>query len=221
MMRAVGLTLLSGLALLDPALAGQNEDLVEATAAFDRGEYAAALALMRPLADQGNAAAQVRLGLMYARGHGVPRDDAGAVRWYRKAAESGYAWGQTNLGYMYSMGRGVAKDDARAVEWYRMAAEQDFAMAQDNLGVMYRDGRGVTQDAAVAVDWFRTAATSGFSEGQNNLGGQRLPTRSWPRLSSHDVLRYFIPTCLDVLSFERLRARRARPSGRHLVFANT
>ena len=138
--------------------------------AYDRGDYPAALRIWTSLADLGNPTAQVRLGLMYARGHGVPRDDAEAVRWYRKAAEQGFAWGETNLGYMYSVGRGVDKDDAQAVEWYRKAAATDFAMAQDNLGVMYRDGRGVTRDPVAAVDWFRKAAAVGYLEGQNNLG---------------------------------------------------
>ena len=49
-------------------------------------------------AEQGFAAAQYNLGLMYANGQGVHQDDAQAVRWYRKAAEQGYAKAQYNLG---------------------------------------------------------------------------------------------------------------------------
>jgi len=41
---------------------------------------------LRPLADQGNALAQLGLGGMYANGQGVPQDYAQAVIWYRKAA---------------------------------------------------------------------------------------------------------------------------------------
>ena len=36
-------------------------------------------------------AAQFYLGLMYASGEGVPKDDAEAARWFRLAAEQGYA----------------------------------------------------------------------------------------------------------------------------------
>ncbi len=114
-----------------PTLAGPFED---ATAAYNRGDYATALRIRLELADQGDPAAQVVLGLMYARGHGVPEDDAQAVEWYRKAAGQNFAWGQTNLGFMYASGRGVVKDEAEAVKWYLKAAEQGFAMAQDNLG---------------------------------------------------------------------------------------
>jgi len=33
--------------------------------------------------------AQFSLGVMYYKGHGVPENDAEAVKWYRKAAEQG------------------------------------------------------------------------------------------------------------------------------------
>jgi TPR repeat protein len=154
-------------ALAGSALAGPSED---ATAAYNRGDYATALRIRLEFAEQGDPAAQVLVGLMYARGHGVPRDDAQAVQWYRKAAEQDDAWGQTNLGYMYESGRGVAGDDAEAAKWYLKAAERGFAMAQDNLGCLYRDGRGVARDDSVAVSWFRKAAERGYAAGQNNLG---------------------------------------------------
>jgi TPR repeat protein len=58
------------------AAAGPVEDGV---AAAKRGDDATALRLFRPLADKGDAAAQYFLGLMYANGRGVRRDDATAV----------------------------------------------------------------------------------------------------------------------------------------------
>jgi len=81
----------------------------------------------RQLAEQGNADAQLRLGLMYANGKGVPENDAEAVKWYHKAAEQGNAIAQSRLGYMYEYGNGVARNVAEAVKWYRKAAEQGFA----------------------------------------------------------------------------------------------
>ena len=53
----------------------------------------------RLAAEQGDAAAQRNLGLMYANGRGVPEDDAEAVRWYRLAAEQGLASAQYSLGF--------------------------------------------------------------------------------------------------------------------------
>ena len=67
----------------------------------------AEIAKVRASAEQGDASAQNRLGIMYEAGRGVPQDDAEAVRWWRLAAEQGYAYAQTNLGGMYGAGRGV------------------------------------------------------------------------------------------------------------------
>ncbi len=53
---------------------------------------------MRVLAEQGDAAAQVALGVRYFDGEGVPQDDAEAVRWYRLAADQGDAFAQFTLG---------------------------------------------------------------------------------------------------------------------------
>jgi TPR repeat protein len=111
----------------------------------------------RKAADQGNADAQVNLGVMYAEGQGVKRDYTEAVRWYRKAAEQGYALAQWCLGVMYEDGHGLPQDYAEAVRWYRKAADQGNADAQFALGVMYAEGRGVTRDYAEAHMWFNLA----------------------------------------------------------------
>ena len=116
------------------------------------------LAELREAAKQGYARAQYNLGVMYAHGNGVPKDEAEAVRWYRRAAEQEYAYAQSDLGVMYATGRGVPKDEAEAVRWYRKAAEQGYAQAQYNLGLMYANGSGVPTDEAEAVRWYRKAA---------------------------------------------------------------
>jgi peptidoglycan hydrolase-like protein with peptidoglycan-binding domain len=87
----------------------------------------------RKAADQGSAAAQNHLGLMYDNGRGVPQDDAEAVKWYRKAADQGDARAQNNLGTMYETGRGVPKDRTRALRHYRAAAALGSKPAQQNL----------------------------------------------------------------------------------------
>jgi len=85
-------------------------------------------------ADQGDASAQFLLGLMYADGHGVPRDYVKAMHWWHMAAEQGLANAQSTLGFMYANGKGgVPKDEAKAVYWYEQAAEQGDAKAQAML----------------------------------------------------------------------------------------
>ncbi|HHF3866820.1 TPA: tetratricopeptide repeat protein, partial [Haemophilus influenzae] len=98
--------------------------------AYKQKDFKAILAIIQPLAEQGNASSQVLLGNMYYSGLGVKQDDFEAVKWYRKAAEQGYAAAQFNLGVMYADGRGVKQDDFEAMNWYRKAAEQGYAAAQ-------------------------------------------------------------------------------------------
>jgi len=59
--------------------------------AYHRGDYATALNTFRPLAEQGEAQAQFKLGVMYHQGLGVTQDNEEAVRWYRQAANQGLA----------------------------------------------------------------------------------------------------------------------------------
>ena len=153
-LRAVAIAILLWL-LATPVWAG----LEEADAAYQRGDYEAALRELRPLANQGNANTQNNLGNMYAEGHGVPQDHAEAVRWYRKAANQGYAEAQHNLGVMYDKGEGVPQDYVEAVRWFRKAANQGDASAQTNLGIMYFRGEVVLRDLTQAYMWYDLASS--------------------------------------------------------------
>lgn len=145
-------------AVAGTAKAGPFEDAV---AAYEAGDYATAYRLQRPLGDQGFVKAQVNLGIMYAHGHGVPRDDVEAIRWFRKAAEQGDPLAQHNLGVMYESGRGVPQSWAEAATWFRNAADQGLADAQYDLGRIYADGRGVQRDYVRAYLWFSLATGQG------------------------------------------------------------
>ena len=95
-------------------------------AAAQRGNYAIALQLWRPLAEQGNAEAQYELGVMYFEGQGVAEDFKEAAKWYQLAAEQGNAAAQFSIGFMYAKGQGVAQDFKEAVKWYLLSAEQGY-----------------------------------------------------------------------------------------------
>ncbi len=89
---------------------------------FDRSNYATALKVWLPLAEQGDAAAQTYVGEIFEKGLGVSPDYAAAAQWFRRAAESGYPRAAINLGNLYEQGLGVPKDRAQAANWYRRAA---------------------------------------------------------------------------------------------------
>src|SRR5262245_51286937 len=116
--KAVAATLIFAVGFAGSGAAG----LGDGAAAYARGDYATALRMWRPSADQGDAIAQNNLGVMYEKGRGVPQDYAAAVSWYRKAADQGYGPSQYNLGVMYAHSNGVPQDYAAAVSWYRKAA---------------------------------------------------------------------------------------------------
>jgi len=58
-------------------------------AAHGAGDYATALRLARPLAEQGDAEAQLLLGKMYVNGTGVTRDFREAFKWFKLSGEQG------------------------------------------------------------------------------------------------------------------------------------
>ena len=121
-------------------------------------------------ADPNYSNAQYKLGVAYASGNGVKKDEGEAVRWFRKAATQGDAQAQNSLGLMFDEGRGVVKNDREAVRWYRKAADQGDANAQHSLGFMYANGRGVEKDDRAAVRWYGKAAEQGKTFAQYNLG---------------------------------------------------
>jgi len=183
------LAALSALVVLFYAIS-VHADIEEANTAFDKGDYTKALEKVRPLAQQGNAAAQNILGVMYENGKGVSKDYRQAIEWIRKAAEQGLAKAQNNLGGMYDLGIGVPKDYSKALKWYRRAANQGFAGAQHNLGAMYFNGNGVQKNEKQAVEWLRKAADQGDSDSQRNLGDMYANGIGVPKDSNQAMVWY-------------------------------
>lgn len=111
----------SGLALGSLTAFAQSLERAEAT--YYRGDYADAMRLMTPLAEDGDRHAQYLIGFMHERGQGVPKDYAAAAKWYGQAAELGHPFAQNNLGVLYKHGRGVPKDPVAAYTWFSLAAD--------------------------------------------------------------------------------------------------
>lgn len=157
------LTMLVG----SPAL---SADFKRGLGAYKQGDYVTALKEWEPLAEQGDALAQFKLGRMYARGEGVPKNYTTAFKLFTLAAEQGNADAQNNLGVSYIQGEGVLKNPREALKWFLLAAEQGKSKAQNNLGKMYAKGDGVPKDRKVAVKWYRLAAEQGDVNAQEMLG---------------------------------------------------
>ena len=134
------------------AFAGEYE---HGATAYNHGEFATAKRLWLPLAEQGDARAQLGLALMYFLGQGVQVNMAAALDWCQKAADHGLVAAQYELGQIYEHPwRPELQDFAEAAKWYEKAADQGYADAQDELGGMYEFGLGVPTDYSEAEKWF-------------------------------------------------------------------
>ena len=153
--------MLSIVCLAAPAWADLNAGMD----AYHRGDYATALREWQPLAEQGHAVAQYNLGLLYANGQGVTKDDAKARQWYEKSAIQGHADAQVNLGILFVYGRGVPQDYKMAVYWLRLSANQGNDLAQRKFGLMYERGDGVPQDYVQAYMWYNLGTANGAKPG--------------------------------------------------------
>jgi TPR repeat protein len=103
--------------------------------------YAEAMKWYRKAADQGNAAAQNNLGVMYDEGQGVPQNYAEAMKWYRKAADRGFDKAQYNLGNMYKNGQGVPQNATLPADVQREIVGARRALRRDRSRVRPAQGR--------------------------------------------------------------------------------
>ncbi len=143
--------------------------------------------------DSTDAEVQLALGLMHARGDGVPQNYAKALKCFEAAAEQELAAAQLNLGVMYSSGHGVIKDKTKALKWYQLAADQGNADAQVNVGFLYYSGDGIPEDTEKAIPWFRKAAEQQNPVAQFFLGlcydngygvtSNKIEAANWYRLA--------------------------------------
>jgi uncharacterized protein len=136
----------------------------EGIAAYDAGDYAAAFTEFRPLAQQGDARAQTKLGILYQIGEGVERNQKEALKWYRRAAKQGDANAQYELGNASARVNRMRQENREAEKWYRRAAGQGHAGAMCGLGIMYNNSEGVSQSDIVAYALFNLAAVDGWND---------------------------------------------------------
>ena len=122
-----------------------EEDMRRAAGAYEQKNYALAVSLWKPLADQGNAEAQTLLGAMYWQGEGVPRDHKEAARLYLLAAEQGYARAQYDIGFMYGFGEGIPpQDDVQACKWISLAIARFTVKNEDRRQQAIKDRATLT-----------------------------------------------------------------------------
>ncbi|HEX4693864.1 SPOR domain-containing protein [Sphingomonas sp.] len=156
---AAALCLMVGVAA--PALA----DTKAGVDAWNRGDYAAAVAEWRKAAIAGDADAQFDLAQAYKLGRGVPVDLPMAESWYRKAALQGHQQAEDNYGLA------LFEDGKReeAVPWLEKAVARGEPRAQLVLGTMLFNGDGVPRDWVRAYALLVRSSAAGLPQGSLTL----------------------------------------------------
>jgi len=173
--RLVFLTLL--LCVVFPFMS--NADQVEdANTAIKNKDFKKAYELLQPLAEEGSAEAQTRLGAMYVNGQGVEQDFSKGLSWIMKAATQGYETarriafklcldlvnqGDTtvmyNLGYMCLKGWGGEYDTNVCLGWLENAGKIGHEKSSKMLAKIYTEGLyGMAPDEEKATYWNNLSA---------------------------------------------------------------
>lgn len=150
-------------ALSTPVLAQRTvRDGIEA---WQRADYAAAVAIWRPLAEKGDSDAAFNLGQAYRLGRGVSVDLAVAQKWLIQAASAGHLDAQTTLGLLLfdSGSRDVA------LQWLKRAAERGEPRAMLVYGTALFNGDGVPRDQVLAYAYVSRSAAQGLEPARSTL----------------------------------------------------
>ncbi|KAG9061804.1 hypothetical protein KI688_006955 [Linnemannia hyalina] len=115
-------------------------------------DYQSAMDWYLKAVEQGDAAGQQRVGVLYDEGFGVRR----TIRqpWIgtsRRPIKDTPPHNTTSASL------------TSAMEWYVKAAKQEHDVAQCNIGALYLHGQGVLQDYTKAAEWFSKAADQGHT----------------------------------------------------------
>jgi len=144
-------------------------------------QTAEALAAYRKAADKGSTSAMVELGVAYATGAGVPKNEAQARALFEKAANAGNPRGISNLSAL--SGGGAPADPVKARALLAKAAQTN-AEAQYQLGLMMANGQGGPKDDVAARGLFEKAAAQNHPGALEQLGEFTESGRGGPKDSA-------------------------------------
>lgn len=169
-MKAVTAGALALFGLLMLSLSPASADFAAGIKAYDTEDDVAALRELLPVADAGNAEAQYKIGIIYDRNKGVPRNAEKTIAYFKRAAMAGYVKAQYNLGVVLIEQKGSKKFVENGLNWLLRAANSGYLPAMFNLGAYYDIGEFVSVDYQVAFFWYKRAAEENYASAQFNLG---------------------------------------------------
>lgn len=152
-----------------------HEPIGEAKAAAERGDFEAAITVLRPLARAGNREAQYALGFLALTECDLISGRE-AFSLFMKAAEQGHAEAMYHVAtfpdYLSEPFKSPLSEED-GWQWLLRAAESGLVQAQYDAGASLATGDwrecAVPQDLEAAVAWYRRAAEAGHVLAQFNL----------------------------------------------------
>ena len=180
------------LCILFPFISDADQ-LEDAITAIKSKDFEKAHELLQPLAEEGNAAAQTRLGALYVNGQGVEKDFDKGLSWIMKAATQGNETakriafklhldlvnqGDTtvmyNLGYMCLNDWGGEHDTNVCLGWLENAGKIGHEKSSKLLAKIYSEGLyGIPPDEEKATYWKDLVA--GFAAGIDGKWSAEAP----------------------------------------------
>lgn len=141
-----------------------------------------AIGAWRKAADKGSTSAMVELGVAYATGAGVAKDEAAAGKLFERAAQGGNPRGVSNLAAL--SGKSAAPADAARSRSLLAKAAETNAEAQFQLGLMMQEGVGGPKDDAGARNLFEKAAAQDHPGALERMGAFAKDGRGGPKDTS-------------------------------------
>jgi TPR repeat protein len=147
------------------AAPGRAQTVKAGVEAWQRSDYAAAVAIWKPLAEKGDADAAFNLGQAYRFGRGVPMSLADAQTWFETAARKGHVDAQTTLGLLLFQNG----NQTGGLRWLKAAAEQGEPRAMLVYGTALFNGDGVQQNPVLGYAYVSRAAAQGLGPAKETL----------------------------------------------------
>ena len=117
----------------------------------------------------GNSTSCYNMGLMYANGDGVDKDDLKALAFYKKACETNYYKSCSSVALLYEESQSIGIDMKKAFKYYTKACGGEDAFACHNLAIYYsKKETKAMQKISIAL--YNKACDGGYAKSCIYLG---------------------------------------------------
>lgn len=176
-MRQNAKTWLGGLALVTAGIHSAWPAAIEdAQLKMKSGDFSGAVAILKPLTQEGDARATGLLGMLMLSGQGISKDVSEGERLLRLSADQGNAGAQGVLAMALWTGDGLAKDRAAAWPLAEQSAAKANALGEFALATM-KLSETAPESKMAAVELLQKSADHGLPLAQYQLG--KLTALGW------------------------------------------